>query len=66
MIIWSPILREVLGNMCIAIVCEPAFDVINFEIREETVTEVFVVSFQGIWWHLAVIISLESICHGCL
>ena len=24
--------------MCIAIVCEPAFDVINFEIREETVT----------------------------
>ena len=34
MIIWSPLLREVLGNMCIAIICEPAFDVINFEIRE--------------------------------
>ena len=38
MIIWSPLLGEVFGNICIAIVCEPAFDVINFEIREETVT----------------------------
>ena len=34
MIIWSPLLGEVFGNICIAIVCEPAFDVINFEIRE--------------------------------
>ena len=34
MIIWSPLLGEVFGNMCVAIVCEPAFDVINFEIRE--------------------------------
>ena len=34
MIIWSPLLHEILGNMCIVIVCETACDVKNFEIRE--------------------------------
>ena len=32
-IAWLPLLREVLGNMCIAIVCWAGSDVINFEIQ---------------------------------
>ena len=30
-IIWLPLLLEILGNKCIAIVCFPGCDVINFE-----------------------------------
>ena len=32
-IVWLPLLLEVLGNMCIAIVCFPGLDFINFEIN---------------------------------
>ena len=32
-IVWLPFLRETLGNMCVAIVCFPDCDVINFEIN---------------------------------
>ena len=32
-IVWSPLLLEILGNMCIALVCFPGCDVINFEIN---------------------------------
>ena len=32
-IAWLPLLLEVLGNMCIAIVCEPGCDVINFKLN---------------------------------
>ena len=35
LIIWLPLLREILGNMCIVIVCEPGCDVVNFEITLE-------------------------------
>ena len=31
-IVWLPLLLEILGNICIAIVCFPGCDVINFEI----------------------------------
>ena len=31
--VWLPSLREILGSMCIAIVCLPGCDVINFEIN---------------------------------
>ena len=31
-IVWLPLLFEVLGNMCIAIVCFPGCEVINFKI----------------------------------
>ena len=30
-IVWLPLIRGLLGNMCIVIVCQPGFDVINFE-----------------------------------
>ena len=30
--VWLPLLREILGNMCIAIVCQPGCDIINFDI----------------------------------
>ena len=30
-IVWLPLRREILGNVCIAIVCLPGYDVINFE-----------------------------------
>ena len=31
--IWLPLLCEILGNMCIAMVCEPGCDVMNFEVN---------------------------------
>ena len=30
---WLPLLREILDNMCIAIICEPGYDGINFKIN---------------------------------
>ena len=30
---WLPLLCEISGNMCIAIVCEPGCHVINFEVN---------------------------------
>ena len=32
-IVWMPLLHEILGNMCIAIACFASFDVINFQIN---------------------------------
>ena len=32
-IVWCPLLLEILGNMCIAMVCEPGCDVKNFKIN---------------------------------
>ena len=32
-IAWFPLLLEILGNMCIAIVCEPGCDVMNSDIN---------------------------------
>ena len=32
-IVWLPLLLEILGNMCIATVWKPGCDVINFEIN---------------------------------
>ena len=32
-IVWLPLLCEILGNMCIAIVCKPGCDVMNFEVN---------------------------------
>ena len=29
----APLLCEILGNICIAIVCEPGCDVMNFEVN---------------------------------
>ena len=32
-IAWLPLLLEIFGNMCIAIVCDPGYDVMDFEIN---------------------------------
>ena len=32
-IVWSPLLLELLNNICIVIICFPVCDVINFEIN---------------------------------
>ena len=32
LIVWLPLLLEILDNMCIPIVCFPSYEVINFEI----------------------------------
>ena len=32
-IVWLPLFLEMLGNMCIVIICFPVGDVINFEIN---------------------------------
>ena len=31
--VWLLLLCEISGNMCIAIACEPACDVMNFEVK---------------------------------
>ena len=31
--VWLPLLYEILGDMCIAIVCKPGCDVRNFEVN---------------------------------
>ena len=31
--VWLPLLCEILGSMCIAIVCKPGCDVMNFEVN---------------------------------
>ena len=31
--VWLPLLCEISGNMCIAIVCEPGCEVMNFEVN---------------------------------
>ena len=33
MFVWLSLLLEILGNMCIAIVCFPGCDAVNFEIN---------------------------------
>ena len=33
MIVWLPLLHEILDNMCIVTVCEPVCDIIKFEIN---------------------------------
>ena len=32
-IVWLPLLCEILGNNCIAIICKPGCDVMNFEVH---------------------------------
>ena len=32
-IVWLPLLCEILGNMCIPIICKPGCDVMNFEVN---------------------------------
>ena len=36
-IVWLPLLLEILFNVCIAIVCFPDCDVINFEINNQAI-----------------------------
>ena len=31
--VWLPLLCEILGNMCIGIVCKPVCDIMNFEVN---------------------------------
>ena len=37
-IVWLPLLLEMLGDMCIVIICCPVCDVINFEINHNFLT----------------------------
>ena len=30
-IVWLPLIRDILGNICIVIICEPCWDVMKFE-----------------------------------
>ena len=32
-ITWLPLHCEILGNMCIAIICRPGYDIMNFEVK---------------------------------
>ena len=36
-----PLILEILGNMCIVIICCPAYDVINFEINHSLLIQPF-------------------------
>ena len=44
--VWLPLLREILHNMCIAIVCFPGCDFINFEINLIFLIKPFLKGFQ--------------------
>ena len=45
-IVWLPLLREILGNMCIAVVSYPGCDVIYFEINFTFVIKLFFLQDQ--------------------
>ena len=49
-IIWLPLLCEILGNMCIAIVCKPGCDVMNFEVSLILLNQTLI--FQKILFYL--------------
>ena len=49
-IIWLPLLCEILGNMCIAIVCKPGCDVMNFEVSLIFLNQTLI--FQKILFYL--------------
>ena len=39
--VWLPLLCKILDNMCIAIVCQPGCDVMNFEVNLLSTQAVF-------------------------
>ena len=47
-IAWFPLLLEILGNMCIAIVCEPGCDVMNLEVNLFFLTKPFFLHDQKV------------------
>ena len=46
LIVWLPLLLEILGNMCIAIVSQPGCDVMDFEINLIFLIESLLESWQ--------------------
>ena len=47
-IVWLPFIIEILDNMCIAIVCEPDCDVMNFEVNLIFLVEPFFLHDQKV------------------
>ena len=45
---WLPLLLEILGNTCIAIVCSPGCDVMDFEIKLIFLIELFFLHNQKV------------------
>ena len=46
--VWLPLLCEILGNMYIAIVCEPVSDVMNFEVNLSVLIRPFFLRHQNV------------------
>ena len=47
-IVWLPLLLEILGNICIATICYPGFDVMDFEINLIFLVEPFFLNDQNV------------------
>ena len=47
-IAWLPLLLEILGNMCIATVCYPGCDTMDFEINFIFLIQPFIVNYQKV------------------
>ena len=47
-IAWLPLLLEILGNMCIATVCYPGCDIMDFEINFIFLIQPFIVNYQKV------------------
>ena len=47
-IVWLPFIIEILDNMCIAIVCKPDCDVMNFEVNLIFLVEPFFLHDQKV------------------
>ena len=45
---WMPLIREILINMCVVILCQPGCDVINFELNLIFLIKLFFLHVQKI------------------
>ena len=50
LIAWLSLLHEILGNMCIIIICYPVCDVINFEIKHSFLIKLFFYIIKKSGW----------------
>ena len=77
-IVCLPILLELLGNMCIGMVCSSGYDVINFEINlafvfmstakiAENITNTLNYSFStACYYHVTYVFQSKSTFYSCL
>ena len=53
--VWLPLIHEILGNICIPIVCQPDFDVMNFKINLIFLIKPFFYRTKKPWKNLTIL-----------